>query len=120
MLDLIGLDDLADSPAEALSLGRGRIVELGRALMCQPRLLFLDEPSSGLDQNETAEMCDVLQTVQSERGTAILLVEHDVPMVERLAARTYVLESGVLIASGATAEVLSMPVVRAAYLGQGV
>jgi branched-chain amino acid transport system ATP-binding protein len=120
VLDLVGLDEIADSPVESLSLGRGRIVELGRALMCQPRLLFLDEPSSGLDHNETAEMCDVLQIVQSERGTAILLVEHDVPMVERLASRTYVLESGVLIASGPTDEVLSMPVVRAAYLGQGV
>jgi branched-chain amino acid transport system ATP-binding protein len=119
-LDLLGLDEIADSPTEALSLGRGRIVELGRALMCKPRLLFLDEPSSGLDHNETTEMCDVLQTVQSERGTAILLVEHDVPMVERLAARTYVLESGVLIASGPTAQVLSDPAVRAAYLGQGV
>ena len=58
--------------------------------------------------------------MQRERGTAILLVEHDVPMVERLASRTYVLESGVLIASGPTAEVLSQPEVRAAYLGQGV
>ena len=75
--------------------------------MCEPRLLFLDEPSSGLDQNETDEMGDVLQTVQSERGTAILLVEHDVPMVERLASRTYVLDCGLLIAAGPTAEVLS-------------
>jgi branched-chain amino acid transport system ATP-binding protein len=119
-LELVGLTDLADSPVESLSLGRGRIVELARALMCQPRLLFLDEPSSGLDQSETHEMCDVLRTVQSESGTAILLVEHDVPMVESLASRTYVLESGKLIASGETGDVLSQPAVRAAYLGQGV
>jgi branched-chain amino acid transport system ATP-binding protein len=119
-LELVGLSDLSESPVESLSLGRGRIVELARALMCQPRLLFLDEPSSGLDHHETQEMCEVLRTVQSERGTAILLVEHDVPMVESLASRTYVLESGRLIASGETAEVLSQPEVRAAYLGQGV
>jgi len=119
-LELVGLDDVADRPAESLSLGKGRLVELARALMCQPKLLFLDEPSSGLDRQETLAMGVVLQTVVSERGTAILLVEHDVPMVERLATRTYVLDLGRLIAEGPTAEVLSHPEVRAAYLGQGV
>jgi branched-chain amino acid transport system ATP-binding protein len=119
-LALVGLDDVADRPAESLSLGKGRLVELARALMCQPKLLFLDEPSSGLDRHETESMGVVLQTVVAERGTAILLVEHDVPMVERLATRTYVLDLGRLIAEGTTAEVLSHPEVRAAYLGQGV
>jgi branched-chain amino acid transport system ATP-binding protein len=103
-----------------LSLGRGRLVELARALMCQPTLLFLDEPSSGLDHRETDEMCQVMTTVQADRGTAILLVEHDVPMVERLAQRTYVIDVGRMIADGPTKDVLALPAVRAAYLGQGV
>jgi len=120
VLELLGLTDVAEAAAESLSLGRGRIVELGRALMCQPKLLFLDEPSSGLDVSETSEMGDVLLTVQREQHVAILLVEHDVPMVERLAGRTYVLDCGVKIADGPTREVLARADVRAAYLGQGV
>lgn len=120
VLDLVGLTDDADRPAHALSLGRGRVVELARALMCQPRLLFLDEPSSGLDRSETADMAGVLERVMARGETAILLCEHDVPFVERLASRTYVLDCGKRIAAGPTREVLADPHVRAAYLGQGV
>ena len=117
VLELVGLTAEADVPAQALPLGRGRLVELARALVCDPRLLFLDEPSSGLDGHETSEMAAVLEQVHRDRELAILLCEHDVPFVERLAARTYVLDCGQLIASGATDEVLSDPAVRAAYLG---
>lgn len=119
ILALVGLGDVAEQPASSLSLGRGRIVELARALMCRPDLLFLDEPSSGLDVRETSEMGTVLETVRRERGTAILLCEHDVPFVQRLAGRTYVLDVGRLIAEGPTDEVLADERVRAAYLGQG-
>jgi branched-chain amino acid transport system ATP-binding protein len=120
MLDLLGLSPDADRPIESLSLGRGRLVELGRALMTEPKLLFLDEPSSGLDRRETHDMGTVLRAVQERSDTAILLVEHDVPMVQRLATRLYVLDAGHLIASGPTREVLDDPAVRAAYLGVGV
>jgi branched-chain amino acid transport system ATP-binding protein len=74
VLDLLGLLPLADRPIEALSLGRARLVELGRALMIDPRLLLLDEPSSGLDGEETGIMGDVLLRVNEERGVAVLLV----------------------------------------------
>jgi branched-chain amino acid transport system ATP-binding protein len=117
VLDLVGLQDLADRPAESLSLGKGRLVELGRALMCEPKLLFLDEPSSGLDRSETVEMGSALETVRREHGTAVVLIEHDVPMVQRLASRTYVLDYGQLIAAGPTETVMEDPRVRAAYLG---
>jgi branched-chain amino acid transport system ATP-binding protein len=117
VLELVGLTAEADVPAQALPLGRGRLVELARALVCEPRLLFLDEPSSGLDGHETAEMATVLEQVHEERKLAILLCEHDVPFVERLAARTYVLDCGQLIAEGPTSEVLADSAVRAAYLG---
>jgi branched-chain amino acid transport system ATP-binding protein len=116
-LGLLGLDDVADAPIEALSLGRGRLVELGRALMTEPRLLLLDEPSSGLDRRETDALVATLRDVQSERGTAILLVEHDVEFVRQFVARVYVLDFGTLIASGPTGEVFADSAVRRAYLG---
>jgi branched-chain amino acid transport system ATP-binding protein len=116
-LDLLKLDDVADRPVESLTLGRGRLVEIGRALMTEPLLLLLDEPSSGLDQRETVALVDTLQTVQRERGTAVLLVEHDVDMVQRFASRLYVLDFGTLIANGPTDEVMGETAVRRAYLG---
>jgi branched-chain amino acid transport system ATP-binding protein len=116
-LALLGLDDVADAPIEALSLGRGRLVELGRALMTEPRLLLLDEPSSGLDRRETEALVGTLRDVQSERGTAILLVEHDVEFVRQFVSRVYVLDFGTLIASGSTADVFADSAVRRAYLG---
>jgi branched-chain amino acid transport system ATP-binding protein len=85
--------------------------------MTEPKLLLLDEPSSGLDQVETRALTEVLRVVNRERGTAILLVEHDVEMVQSIAQRLYVLDFGVLIASGATDDVLADKAVRAAYIG---
>jgi branched-chain amino acid transport system ATP-binding protein len=117
-LELLGLVDVADTPIESLSLGRARLVELGRALMTEPLVLLLDEPSSGLDQSETMELVGTLQAVQRERGTAILLVEHDVEMVQAFASRLYVLDFGIVIASGPTADVMGDEAVRKAYLGE--
>ena len=85
-----------------------------------PRLLLLDEPSSGLDHAETAELADVLRLVINERGTAILLVEHDVEMVSQLVERVFVLDFGTLIASGPTEEVFADATVRRAYIGDVV
>jgi branched-chain amino acid transport system ATP-binding protein len=119
-IELLGLSEDADRPIEALSLGRGRIVEVGRALMTEPRLLLLDEPSSGLDHTETAELADVLRLVNVERGTAILLVEHDVEMVSQLVERVFVLDFGTLIASGPTQDVFADATVRRAYIGDVV
>jgi branched-chain amino acid transport system ATP-binding protein len=117
-LELLGLTDVATRPIEALSLGRGRLVEVGRALMVEPKLLLLDEPSSGLDRAETAELTGTLDVVNRDRGTAILLVEHDVEMVQQFASRLYVLDFGTLIAEGPTRAVMSDPSVRQAYLGE--
>jgi branched-chain amino acid transport system ATP-binding protein len=117
VLELLGLGDLADEPIEHLSLGQGRLVEVGRALMTRPRLLLLDEPSSGLDRQETADLAATLRAVQEEQGFAILLVEHDVELVSGFTTRSYVLDFGTLIAEGPTADVLASSAVREAYLG---
>lgn len=120
VLDLVGLAPVAGRAIESLTLGHGRLVELGRALMTRPRLLLLDEPSSGLDQAESLALARVLDTVRQERGTAVLLVEHDLAMVERVVERLYVLDFGRMLASGDRDEVLADPAVREAYLGEAV
>jgi branched-chain amino acid transport system ATP-binding protein len=117
VLDLLGLRELADEPIERLSLGKGRLVEVGRALMTGPKLLLLDEPSSGLDRSETADLARTLRAVQEQEGFAVLLVEHDVDFVWSFTERAYVLDFGRLIAAGATAEILESEAVRDAYLG---
>lgn len=119
ILELLGLTDVADQQIESLSLGRGRVVELARALACSPRLLFLDEPSSGLDAAETDAMAEVLEQVQAQREIAILLCEHDVDFVARLSNRLVVLDHGECILEGETSTVLEHPAVRAAYIGGG-
>jgi branched-chain amino acid transport system ATP-binding protein len=117
ILELLGLTNVAGRPIEALGLGRGRLVELGRALMTDPRLLFLDEPSSGLDSHETAEMAATLEEVNAEREVAVVLVEHDLALVRRIARQLSCLNLGTLIAEGPTTDVLADPAVRRAYLG---
>ena len=117
VLELLGIVELAAKPVESLSLGQSRLVEVGRALMTGPQVLLLDEPSSGLDRDETQVLADTLRSVQDTRGYAVLLVEHDVSLVADFTERTYVLDSGVLIAEGPTADVLADPAVRRAYLG---
>ncbi len=117
VLTLLGLEDLAAEPVERLSLGQCRLLEVGRALMTQPKLLLLDEPSSGLDRAETAALAGTLREVQQQQGFAILLVEHDVDLVRSFTTRSYVLDFGHIVSEGPTAEVLASDVVRSAYLG---
>ena len=85
--------------------------------MTEPKVLLLDEPSSGLDRAESAALAQTLQEVQAEQGFAILLVEHDVELVSTFTTRSYVLDFGRMIAEGPSQEVLRSPEVRAAYLG---
>jgi branched-chain amino acid transport system ATP-binding protein len=117
-LDLVGLAPLADTPVSALGLGHCRLVELARALAGEPTLLLADEPSSGLDEHETAALAAVLRTIQRERGMAVLLVEHDLRMVAEVVDRTVVMDLGAMVAEGTFAEVMAEPAVRRAYLGQ--
>jgi branched-chain amino acid transport system ATP-binding protein len=117
-LELVGITHLADTSVNALGLGNCRLVELARALAAEPKILLADEPSSGLDLHETAEVAAVLRTVQRERGTAVLLVEHDLSMVGDVVDRTIVMDLGAMLAEGSFDEVMADPLVRHAYLGQ--
>ncbi len=117
-LELVGISRLADTSVNALGLGNCRLVELARALATEPKILLADEPSSGLDLHETAEVSSVLRTVQRERGTAILLVEHDLNMVAEVVDRAIVMDLGAMLAQGTFDEVMADRNVRDAYLGQ--
>ena len=117
VLDLLGLGALADEPIERLSLGQGRLVEVGRALVTRPRVLLLDEPSSGLDRDETAALAATLLEVQREHGFAVLLVEHDIELVASFTTRAVALDFGRMLCTGTTAEVLASRAVREAYFG---
>ena len=118
ILELVGIAQLADTSVNALGLGNCRLVELARALAAEPKILLADEPSSGLDLLETTEVAAVLRTVQRERGTAVLLVEHDLSMVAEVVDRTIVMDLGAMLAQGTFDEVMADPAVREAYLGQ--
>ena len=118
LLERVGLTARSDQRADSLSTGNARLVELARALACNPTTLLLDEPASGLDEQETERFAEVLQELAAD-GLAILLVEHDVPLVMRLCRQITVLDLGVVLAVGTPAEVQSDERVISAYLGQG-
>jgi branched-chain amino acid transport system ATP-binding protein len=117
ILDRIGLGAVADITVGTLPTGTARLVELGRALATQPRVLLLDEASSGLTEDETDAVGALLGRVAREDQLAILLVEHDMRFVMRLCTDIFVLDFGHIIAHGSPAAVQADPAVRAAYLG---
>jgi ABC-type branched-subunit amino acid transport system ATPase component len=114
---LCGLTDLADAQVGTLSTGQRRLVDLARALAANPDVLLLDEPSSGLDHEESAQMARVLRLTVEERALGILLVEHDLSLVLGLCEQIYVLDFGHMIFAGTPDEVSASPLVHAAYLG---
>ena len=111
------LTELAERTAGSLSTGQRRLVELARCLAGPFRILLLDEPSSGLDRAETARFGEILQRAVADRGIGILLVEHDMALVTDICDFVYVLDFGRPVFQGTAAEVMSSPVVKAAYLG---
>ena len=118
LLGRVGLTDVATQRADSLSTGNARLVELARALACRPSVLLLDEPASGLDDEETDRFAGILSELAAD-GLAILLVEHDVPLVMRLCREITVLNFGSVLAHGTPAEIQSDQRVIEAYLGQG-
>jgi ABC-type branched-subunit amino acid transport system ATPase component len=118
VMNELGLEWAADRRSSDLPVGTARILELARALCTDPKLLLLDEPSSGLDSTETRAFGQLLQRINDERGIGILLVEHDMDLVMEVCKEIYVLDFGKLIAHGSPSEIAADPTVRNAYLGE--
>jgi branched-chain amino acid transport system ATP-binding protein len=120
VLDLCGLESVAEVPATTLPLGQRRAVEMARALVSRPKLLLADEPSSGLASDEATAIIDVIKRVRQETGLAIVLVDHDLETVEAVAERVVAMDAGRIIAEGSFHEVTSDPAVITSWLGRPV
>ncbi len=117
ILDALGLGDVADLPAAQLATGTRRIVELAGQLALGARVVLLDEPTAGLSQRETEAFGPRLRSIQRDLDAAVLLIEHDMPLVMSVSDRVYCLEAGLVIAEGSPAAVRADPLVIASYLG---
>jgi branched-chain amino acid transport system ATP-binding protein len=116
-LKQLGLSGIADRPAGLLSHGDQRLLEVAMAMAQQPRVLLLDEPTQGLSVEETAQAVETLAGFLQASKMTVLLVEHDMEVVFRLAHRITVLHRGAVIADGAPDQVKADPAVQDAYLG---
>lgn len=116
LLERVGISAYANERADSIPTGTARLLELARCLAGEPKLLLLDEPSSGLDESETDAFGELLRDLASE-GRAILMVEHDMDLVMAVCDTIHVLDFGSIIASGDPATIRRDPAVQKAYLG---
>ena len=116
-LDLVGLSGYGDLPALGLNAYERRLVEIGRAVVGEPKVIMMDEPGAGLSEHETKQLGSMLARIPDATGAQVLLIDHDVDLIASLCDVTAVLDFGRLIAYGPTAAALNDPEVKAAYLG---
>ncbi len=117
ILSFVGLAALSSVPADTLSYGQQRRLEIARALATEPRLLLLDEPSAGMNTTETEELMDIIGAIRA-RGITILLIEHDMNLVMGVCEMIVVLDYGKKIAEGTPLEIRNNEEVIEAYLGR--
>jgi len=117
VIAFLGLQRHRDSLIANLPYGVRKVVELGRALCTEPRLLLLDEPSSGLNVEETEEMAFWIEDIKKDLGVTIVMVEHDMKLVSAVSDRVMALNYGRILAMGTTSEVQGDPEVIRAYIG---
>ena len=119
LLHFVGLERVANRYAGSLPYGMGRRLEIARALATSPQLLLLDEPTAGMNPQETAALQSLIVRVRSELGVTVLLIEHDMKVVMRISDRVSVLDYGLMIAEGSPDDIRSDARVIEAYLGRG-
>jgi branched-chain amino acid transport system ATP-binding protein len=117
LVELLGLDAYRDKLVRELSTGTRRIVDLAMCIAHEPKVLLLDEPSSGIAQRETEALAPVLRRIKEETGCSLLIIEHDMPLITSVSDRLLALELGHPLAIGSPQEVLDHPAVQASYLG---
>ena len=117
VIEFLGLQRYRDQLIANLPYGVRKVVELGRALCTEPKLLLLDEPSSGLNAEETEEMAFWIEDIKKDLGITIIMVEHDMKLVTAVSDRVMALNQGAILAMGTSAEVQSDPEVIRAYIG---
>ncbi len=117
VIDLLDLQSYRDQVIGSLPYGIRKMVEVARALCIQPKLLLLDEPSSGLNPEETEDVAFWIEDISQDFGTTIIMVEHDMNLVSRVSNRVMALADGAMVAVGSPEEIQNHPEVLRAYLG---